>query len=349
MPKKGVRRRWYLDSQGIRRLGTKESGFQYVDAGGKPITDSRTLARIQKLRIPPAWADVLIARGESAPLQAVGKDSKGRLQYRYHDKFRQQRDLEKFIRLASFAESLPPLRRRVERDLKSRDLSRERVLAALVRLIDQGFFRVGNDKSARSEETYGLTTVLSRHVKVSGDTIRFEFIGKWKKLQQRAIVDKELATLIRAMKQLGGDELFKFRDGNRVVDVKDRHVNQYLQGVIGSDFTAKDFRTWAGTLICSVALGYLGEAETLRKKKSNVKKAIDATARSLGNTPAVCRKSYICPALLDGYIEGRPMIKPRKGLDGTPVAKRGLSREEKEMLKFLRETIADRRRAPRAA
>jgi DNA topoisomerase I len=349
MPKKGVRRRWYLDSQGIRRLGTRESGFHYVDAGGEGVTDERTLARIRKLRIPPAWAEVLIARGESAPLQAVGKDSKGRVQYRYHDKFRQQRDLEKFIRLASFAESLPPLRRRVERDLKSRELSRERVLAALVRLIDQGFFRVGNDKSAKSEETYGLTTVLAKHVKVSGDTIRFEFIGKWKKLQRRAIVDKELASLIRSMKNLEGEELFKFRDGSRVVDVKDRHVNQYLQSVIGNDFTAKDFRTWAGTLICSVALSHLGEADTLRKKKSNVKKAIDATAQSLGNTPAVCKKSYICPALLDGYIEGRPMITPRKRLEVTPVAKRGLSREEKEMLKFLRETIADRRRTPRAA
>lgn len=349
MPKKGVRRRWHLDTQGIRRVGSKENGFSYVGASGKPVTDERVLARIMNLRIPPAWTEVRIARGDGAPLQAVGVDKKGRTQYLYHWKFRQQRDLEKFVRLASFAEALPLLRRRIERDLKGKDLSRQRVLAALVRLIDQGFFRVGNEKSAKDEETYGLTTVLSKHVVVTGDTIRFKYVGKWKKLQQQSITDPELASIIRELKKVPGPELFKFEEGSKIIDVKDRHVNQYLKAVIGNDFTAKDFRTWAGTLLCSVSLGYIGEATSLRQKKSNVKKAIVATAEALGNTPAVCKTSYVCPALIEGYMEGRPMISPRKRFEGTPVARRGLSREEKEMLKFLRETIADRRRSPRAA
>lgn len=349
MPKKGVRRRWHLDTQGIRRVGSKENGFSYVAASGKPVTDDRTLARIMSLRIPPAWTEVRIARGDGAPLQAVGVDKKGRTQYLYHWKFRQQRDLEKFIRLASFAEALPLLRRRIQRDLKGKDLSRQRVLAALVRLIDQGFFRVGNEKSAKDEETYGLTTVLSKHVVVTGHTIRFEYVGKWKKLQQQSVTDRELASIIGELKKLPGAQLFKFHEGSKIVDVKDRHVNQYLKAVIGNDFTAKDFRTWAGTLLCSVSLGYIGEASSLRQKKSNVKKAIGATAEALGNTPAVCKTSYVCPALIEGYMEGRPMISPRKRFEGTPVARRGLSREEKEMLKFLRETIADRRRSPRAA
>lgn len=349
MPKKGVRRRWYLDSQGIRRVGTKESGFSYVNAAGKPLKDARTLARIIKLRIPPAWLDVRIARGDNAPLQAVGIDSKGRTQYRYHAKFRQQRDLEKFVRLASFAEALPALRRQIGRDLKDNDgLSRNRVLAAIVRLIDQGFFRVGNEKSAKDEETYGLTTVLSKHVIVSEDTIQFEYVGKWKKLQRRSVKDRELASIVRALKKLSGEELFQFRDGKKIVDVKDRHVNQYLQDVIGEDFTAKDFRTWAGTLICSVSLSFLGEGTTRRQRQTNVKKAIVAAAASLGNTPTVCKNSYVCPALLEGYMEGRPMFTPRKRFEGAPVARRGLSREEKEMLKFLRETIANRRKSPRA-
>jgi len=347
MPKKGVRRRWYLDSQGIRRVGSKESGFSYIDSSGKALRDARTLARISKLRIPPAWEDVRIARGDRAPLQAVGVDSKGRTQYRYHATFRKQRDMEKFIRLASFAEALPTLRRQIGRDLKESTLSRTRVLAAIVRLIDQGFFRVGNEKSAKDEETYGLTTVLSNHVTVTGDIIQFEYVGKWRKLQRRSVVDRQLAGIVRNLKKLSGNELFKFREGENIVDIKDRHVNQYLQEVIGADFTAKDFRTWAGTLLCSVSLSYLGEGTSVRQRQSNVKKAITAAAASLGNTPAVCKNSYICPALLEGYMEGRPMFTPRKRFEGTPVARRGLSREEKEMLKFLRETIANRRKAPR--
>lgn len=346
MPHRTVRRRWHLDQHGIRRIGSKETGFAYVSAEGKPIEDEKTLHRIAKLRIPPAWQDVRIARGESAPLQAVGVDKKGRTQYLYHARFRQKRDEEKFLRVVHFGEALPLLRRHVQRDLKRGDTSRNSVLAAIVRLIDQGFFRVGNDKSARHEETYGLTTVLSKHVRVSGSVVHFSFIGKWQKKHERAIRDADVARIIRKLRRLEGDakgELFRFVQGSRVIDVKDRHVNEYIQSIVGPGYSAKDFRTWAGTLVCSMSLAFQGQEETKKARKRRVKKAIDFTAGMLGNTPAVCRTSYICPRLIDDYMDGRTFESLRKQPTGKPVPKVGISLEERALLKFFRQTIADRR------
>jgi DNA topoisomerase-1 len=349
MPGKGVRRRWFLDHHGIRREGTKETGFTYVTAVGKPIADDRILTRIAKLRVPPAWRDVRIARGDDSPLQAVGVDKKGRVQYRYHNRFRAQRDEEKFRRVVEFGESLPALRRRVRADLHRGAMDRERVMAAIVRLIDQGFFRVGNEKSAKNESTYGLTTIRGSHVKVEGATLLFDYVGKWQKKQKRAIEDAEVAAIVEDLKHIKGSELFKFFSGDRVVDVKDRHVNDYIQSIVGESFTAKDFRTWAGTLLCSIALAMQGQAPSKTERKRRIRKAIAATAEQLGNTPAVCRSSYICPRLLDDYMIGRPFETLRKTRKGSPVVRVGLSKEERALLKFLRETIADRRRAPRAA
>lgn len=349
MSQKGVRRRWSLDLHGIRRHGSKESGFHYQYPDGRPITDEKTLARIRKLRIPPAWRDVRIDRGDSAPLQAVGVDKKGRTQYRYHNRFRASREEQKFRRVVEFGESLPQLRRRVRADLKREELDRRRILAAIVRLIDQGFFRVGNDKSARSESTYGLTTIQGKHVKVNGSSVAFDYIGKWRKAQKRAIEDGEVAAVVRRLKSLDQKELFAFIDGGKVRDVKDRHVNDYIQSIIGLNFTAKDFRTWAGTLLCSIALAMQGQGNSKTERKRKVKRAIDATAEQLGNTAPVCRASYICPRLLDEYMEGKPFEMLRKTRKGKPVVRIGLSIEERALLKFLRETIADRRRHPRAA
>lgn len=349
MAAKGVRRRWYLDLQGIRREGTKESGFTYRKPDGSAIRDEKTLARIRKLRIPPAWRDVRIARGETSPLQAVGVDKKGRTQYLYHSKFRAQREEEKFQRVVEFGESLPQLRRKVKNDLKRPELDRDRVLAAIVRLIDQGFFRVGNDKSAESESTYGLTTIRGKHVNVDGRVLLFDYIGKWKKAHTRAIEDPEVADIVRKLKKLKQKELFAFIDGNKIRDVKDRHVNDYIQSIISEKFTAKDFRTWAGTLLCSIALAMQGQASSKTERKRKMKRAIEATAEQLGNTAAVCRKSYVCPRVLDEYMEGKPFELLRKTRKGKPVVRVGLSMEERALLKFLRETIADRRRHPRAA
>lgn len=349
MPNRGVKRRWYLDTHGIRREGSKETGFTYRLPDGSAVEDEKTLARIAKLRIPPAWRDVRIARGDNAPLQAVGVDKKERTQYLYHARFRAQREEEKFKRVVEFGESLPALRRRVRADLKGDSLERQRVLAAMVRLIDQGFFRIGNDKSAESESTYGLSTIRGSHVKVEDATLLFDYVGKWKKKQRRAIRDADVAAIVQTLKKTSGTELFKFEQNGRIVDVKDRHVNDYIQSIIGRDFTAKDFRTWAGTLLCSIALAMQGQGSSKAERKRRVRKAIVATAEQLGNTPAVCRSSYICPRLLDEYMEGKPFEMLRKQHKGSPVVKVGLSMEEKALLKFLRETIADRRRAPRAA
>jgi DNA topoisomerase-1 len=349
MPKPKVRRRWYLDQQGLRREGTKEAGFRYVTADGKTVADEKTLARIGKLRIPPAWVDVRIARGDGSPLQAVGVDNKGRTQYLYHPKFRSQKEEEKFLRVVEFGESLPELRRRVRADLHGDALERRRVLATIVRLIDQGFFRIGNEKSARSESTYGLTTVKPQHVDVRGGVIHFDYIGKWQKAQKRAIADQEAAAIVASLLQIEGEKLFRFESHDSLHDVKDRQVNDYIQSIIGDKFTAKDFRTWAGTLLCSIALGMLGQAHTKTERKKRMKKAIAATAEQLGNTPAVCRSSYLCPRLLDEYLEGKPFESLRKQKKGKPVVRIGLSMEEKALLKFLRETIADRRQRPRAA
>ncbi len=349
MSGRGVRRRWYLDLHGIRREGTKESGFAYRTPEGRPVDNGKTLGRIARLRIPPAWRDVRIARSDAAPLQAVGVDRKGRTQYLYHARFRAQREEAKFRRVVEFGESLPTLRRRVRRDLQGDALSRERVLAAIVRLIDQGFFRVGNDKSARSESTYGLTTIEGRHVELHGATLYFDYIGKWRRKHQRAIEDADVAAVVAQLKRLPLTELFAFENDDRLRDVKDRHVNDYIQSIIGRDYTAKDFRTWAGTLLCSIALAMQGQGASKAERRRRVRRAVEATAEQLGNTPAVCRSSYICPRLIEEYMDGKPFELLRRSRKGKPVVRIGLSKEERALLKFLRETIADRRRHPRAA
>jgi DNA topoisomerase-1 len=349
MPGKGVRRRWYLDLHGIRREGSKETGFTFRNASGSLLGDEKSLTRIRKLGIPPAWQEVRIARSDAAPLQAVGLDKKGRTQYLYHPRFRAHQEEEKFKHVVEFGEALPALRRRVRADLKRTELDREHVLAAIVRLIDQGFFRVGNDKSAKSEATYGLTTIRPKHVKVDGAVISFDYVGKWRKSQKRAIEDAEVAAIVEKLRSLHEPELFAFIENSKVRDVKDRHVNDYIQSIIGASFTAKDFRTWAGTLLCSIALAMEGQGASKTERKRKIKRAVEATSTQLGNTPAVCRSSYICPRLLDEYMEGKPFEMLRRKQKGSPVVRIGMSKEERALLKFLRETIANRRRRPRAA
>ena len=339
MPGKAVRRRWHLDLHGIRRHGSKESGFTYRSPDGSAITDERTLARIRRLRIPPAWREVRVARGDGSPLQAVGIDKKGRTQYRYHARFRAQREEEKFQRVVEFGESLPQLRRRVRNDLRGEQLDRDRVLAAIVRLIDQGFFRVGNEKSARSESTYGLTTIRGKHVTVNGPVLLFDYIGKWRKTHKRAVSDREVADIVRALKKLDEKELFAFFEGVKIRDVNDRHVNEYIQSIIGHNFTAKDFRTWAGTLVCACALAKRGcepgERGALRKRK--VVEAIKETAELLGNTAAVCRSSYICPEIIESFEGGKTISKYFNSLNElTAYRGRKLHAAEKSLLNFMK-------------
>ena len=346
---RATRRRWYLDNHGLRRHGTKASGFRYETAEGRRVSDSRTLERVRKLGIPPAWRNVRIARSDASPLQAIGIDKKGRTQYRYHPRFRQKQDEAKFVRVVHFAESLPALRSRVRRDLARHGIGRKRVLATIVRLLDQGFFRLGNEKSAKHEETFGITTFRKKHLKVDGARVSFAYVGKWKKKQMRSIKDPQVASVLRGLQALPGPELFKYEWGPRILGITDRHVNNYIQKIVGESFTAKDFRTWAGTLLCSLSLAWQGPAHSQRARKQRVKKAIESTAKFLGNTPVVCRTSYISPRLIAEYMDGRPFELLRKKRHGTPLARVGLSPEEKALVKLFRETIADRRKTPRAA
>lgn len=337
-----VSRREKFEQRGIRRRGSKESGFWYTTADGTRIDDPAVLERIQSLVIPPAWKGVRIATSDRWVLQAIGEDAKGRTQYLYHERFRRKREQEKYLRVVRFAESLPRLRRRVASDLDPRTISRTTVLATAVRLIDQSFFRLGNARSAE-EEIYGLTTILPHHVEVSGDTMRFEFVGKWGRKQQRVLRDAQVSRVLERMMEAGDGELFKFERKGRICDLRDRHVNDYIQSIIGEEFTAKDFRTWAGSVVFATAVGMLDQAETERGRKRQVNRAIASTAEMLGNTPAVCRSSYICPILIDSYMEGRSFEEMRNPHRKKVVARTRLSVQEKALIRFLRETIADRR------
>lgn len=330
-----------LEESGIRRRGSS-GRWKYEWPSGRSAGQQH-VKRIEGLVIPPAWENVLIAPDPDDDLQVIGRDSRGRLQYLYHEDFREQRELEKFVRIADFAEELPRLRRRVVRDLREDRLSFERVLAGAVRLIDQAFFRVGNEKSAREEETFGLTTLRPEHLELSQGEMEFRFPGKWGKLQLRATHDEETAALITEMLEAGDGEIFKFERHDSLQDVKARHVNSYIRDAIGEEFSAKDFRTWGGTLVCAAELSDVDPAETEYKRKRQVTSAVKATAQMLGNTPAVCRSSYICPRLLTEFTEGRSFVGLRTSGGHGLVARTTLSIQEKALLRFLRETVADRR------
>ena len=334
-----------LETKGIRRRGSKKR-FRYEWPDGRKVGGSH-IDRIENLVIPPAWKNVRIAPEADADLQAIGEDGRGRTQYLYHEDFRQQREMEKFVRIVEFAETLPRLRRRVSRDLRGDDLSWDRVVAGAVRLLDQAFFRIGNERSAREDETFGLTTLTPDHLRIEKNTVHFEFTGKWGKVQKRAVRDAAVAKLIRQMIEAGDGEVFKYERSGQIYDLKGRHVNDYIQDVAGEEFSAKDFRTWAGTVVASTVLAMIEPAETESKRKRQITQAVKSTSEILGNTPAVCRSSYICPRLLVEFSDGRSFEGMRVASRRKVVAKTRLSVQEQALVRFLRETIADRRSAPR--
>jgi DNA topoisomerase-1 len=291
-------------SPGIRRKRAG-AGFRYVDADGRAIRDRATLDRIRSLAIPPAYTDVWICPSPTGHIQATGRDARGRKQYRYHPKWREVRDETKFGRMLAFSAALPGLRRQVERDLARPGLPREKVLATVVRLLECTGIRVGNEEYAKANQSFGLTTLRTRHVEISGSTLRFEFRGKSGKLHQVALSDRRLARILARCQALPGAELFQYLDeeGNRVA-IGSGDVNDYLRQITGEEFTAKDFRTWAGTLQAVAALEAAGPADTAREAKAAVLQAIDQVADRLNNTRAVCRKYYIHPAVLERYEAG---------------------------------------------
>jgi len=319
---------------GYRRRA-KGKHFEYLDTEGKPIRDEQRVLRIKRLAIPPAWTDVWICPSPNGHLQATGRDARGRKQYRYHERWREVRDENKFDRLAVFAKALPKIRRRVAQDMKLPGLSRRKVLATIVRLLERTFIRVGNDEYARENKSFGLTTLKNRHVKVRGAKMRFRFRGKSGIQQEVDITDRRVAKVIAKCQDLPGQDLFQYLDDDgEVQDITSQDVNEYLREIAGDDFTAKDFRTWGGTVLAAIALSREEEFETKKQAKSNIKTAICAVAELLGNTPAVCRKCYVHPVIVEAYLN-KTRIAGLNG-DGKKLNAPDLRAAERAVLKFLR-------------
>ena len=290
---------------GIRRVRAGK-GFSYRRPDGRTLRDRAALARIRSLVIPPAWRDVWISCDPDGHLQAVGRDARGRKQYRYHARFREVRDAAKYLRLVEFCRVLPRLRRRVERDLRCDCLCREKVVAVVVSLLERAQLRVGNDEYARANDAYGATTLLDRHAKVASGRLELRYRGKGGVDRHIVLRDARLARLVRRCQELPGQRLFQYvgEDG-APVPVTSTDVNDYLREATGGPFTAKDFRTWAASVACAVLLAGGPEGDCDRARKGEVVRVVEQVARQLGNTPAVCRRSYIHPRVIDGYMEGR--------------------------------------------
>jgi DNA topoisomerase-1 len=292
------------EAPGIRRkkVGT---GFMYAGPTGKGIRDEATLRRIHALVIPPAWTEVWICPSTDGHLQATGRDARGRKQYRYHPRFREVREQAKYERMMAFAKSLPRIRRRVRRDLKLPGLPREKVLAAVVKLLEITLIRVGNDEYAKSNRSFGLTTLRDKHAKIQGAKIRFDFNGKSGVAHEIDLTDARLAKIVKQCQDLPGQELMQYLDEEgKVRDVGSADVNDYIHEIAGDEFTAKDFRTWAGTVLAAMALQETKAFDSQAQAKKNIIQAIESVAEKLGNTRAVCRKCYIHPAVLDSYLDG---------------------------------------------
>ncbi|HUQ76649.1 MAG TPA: DNA topoisomerase IB [Burkholderiales bacterium] len=288
---------------GRRRAG---EGFRYIRPDGRTLTDRTTLARIRSLAIPPAWTDVWICPAEDGHLQATGRDARRRKQYRYHSRWREMRDEAKYGRMIAFGTVLPSLRRRVSRDLARPGLPREKVLATVVRLLETTFIRVGNEEYARENESFGLTTLRERQVRVTGAQMRFRFRGKSGVQHEVSLTDPRLASIVRRMQDLPGEELFQYVDDDGSTHaIGSSDVNAYLKEIAGDEFTSKDFRTWAGTLLCARSLRRLETPPTETAGRREVARAVESVSRELRNTRAVCRKCYIHPAVIESYMTGR--------------------------------------------
>jgi DNA topoisomerase I len=328
-------------SPGIRRLRSGR-GFSYRDLKGRTIRDTETLSRIRSLAIPPAWNEVWISPIANGHLQATGRDARGRKQYRYHAGFRRRRESAKYERLVAFARALPAIRRRVDEDLSRPGLNREKVIAAVIRLLELTLIRVGNEEYARLNRSFGLTTLRDRHATVRGSSIRFRFRGKSGRQHEVGLRDRRLAAVVRRCRDLPGQELFQYvDDDDQVVNISSDDVNAYLRE-IDHDVTAKDFRTWAGTVLAYRALRAIGKPATERDAQRNVVAAIRETAGWLGNTPAVCRKAYVHPVVVAAYLDGRlrgALVQAAEE-EGTPPGATTPA-EERAVVALLRQQIRD--------
>lgn len=334
------------DEPGIRRRRAGK-GFSYRWPDGTRVTEEDTLDRIRKLAIPPAYRGVWICPDPDGHLQATGRDTRGRKQYRYHPRWTEMREGTKFGRMLDFCRALPVIRRQVDGDLARRGLPREKVLAAVVRLLETTLIRVGNESYARENSSYGLTTLRDDHADIEGSEIRFTFKGKSGKEWNVALKDRRLARVVSACRDVPGDELFQYvdRDGQRHA-VSSGDVNEYLRAATGQDFTAKDFRTWAGTVLAAMALREFETFDNAAKAKRNVTHAIEQVAARLGNTASVCRKSYVHPEILDAYLEGNLLDSLTREVE-TELREElpELEAEEAAVLAFLRGRLERERRS----
>jgi DNA topoisomerase I len=337
--------RYVSDEQPGFSRRRKGEEFEYLDTKGKRIRDEQRLLRIKRLAIPPAWTDVWICPSPNGHIQAIGRDARRRKQYRYHERWREIRDENKYDRLINFGRALPKIRRRVQKDLALRSLPREKVLATIVELLERSFIRVGNEEYARENKSFGLTTMQDRHVDVKGSKLRFRFRGKSGRQHEVDVTDRRIAKIVLKLQDLPGQDLFQYVDDEgEVRDITSQDVNGYLREITGEDFSAKDFRTWAGTVLAAMALSVAGESETKKQVKANIKDAIHAVAEVLGNTPAICRKCYVHPAVLEAYLKGNCIngFKPKtreefetKGID--------LVSAQAAVLKFLQDSSSEKK------
>jgi DNA topoisomerase I len=322
--------RYVTDAQpGIRRQRHGNS-FVYVNADGQEVTDPDERVRIKALGIPPAWTDVWICPDPRGHLQATGRDARRRKQYRYHARWRQARDESKYERLLAFGQALPIIRKRVEQDLGQPGLPRTKVLAAIVQLLEATAIRVGNDEYARDNDSFGLTTLQDRHARISGGDVRFKFRGKSAKDHLITLHDRRLAKIVKQCRDIPGQRLFQYAENGDYHSVYSEDVNAYLRDIGGQDFSAKDFRTWSGTVFAAQALRQLGPFASKADAKKKVLNAIDCVAERLGNTRAVCRKCYIHPDVIDAYMEGA-----LEALPDTPEAPSQLPPDESAVLALL--------------
>lgn len=331
------------EEPGIRRLKRGED-FRYAGPDGKPVRDARTLARIRKLAIPPAYTDVWICPQANGHIQATGRDARGRKQYRYHDRFREVQDSTKYDHMLEFAAALPTIRAKLDEHLKLPGLPREKVLAAVVRLLETTMIRVGNKDYARQNKSYGLTTLRDRHVDVNGTELKFRFKGKSGKEWRLSLRDRRIAKVVKASQDLPGQHLFQYVDENgERREVSSGDVNLYLREISGTDITAKDFRTWSGTVLAALALAEYEKVDSQAAAKKNVRAAIEAVASRLGNTPAICRKCYIHPEIFDSYLSDTLVLEASEEIEKTL---RGdiphLRPEEALVLAFLQRRLAEK-------
>lgn len=322
-----------------KRRGKK---FTYFDTDGKEIRDEVRILRLNRLAIPPAYTDVWICPSPNGHLQATGRDDRGRKQYRYHERWREERDENKYEKMVIFAQVLPKIRRRINKDLKLPGLPRQKVLATVVQLLERTFIRVGNEEYAKENKSFGLTTMRNRHVDVKGATVRFRFRGKSGKEHDIDTEDRRVARIMRKLQELPGQEVFQYLDeaGERHQVTSD-DVNTYLKEITGEEFTAKDFRTWAGTVMAAMALQAQEAFENKSQARKNVKDAIKAVAKVLGNTPTVCRKCYVHPAVLETYLDGNLIEGLKKQTEKKLADSLGdLRADEAAVLSFLQERLA---------